>query len=248
MVLSPSCFAMETRGSARHSSRKKEYSAGREEGGLVLINYGNSSLVVDRLCDQARGQSTSIACFYFDWDARNEQLAIGVLGSLLKQMVSGMERIPEEVSQAFQGQRVAIGGRGPQLADIVKMLQSITSSQPTFLCIDGLDGSAGVQQLRVLGSLKQILDKSPATRIFLTGRLYIRDEVEKSLVGQVVSVPIAPTKSDIVEYLRARLGEDETQDAMDESLKVDILDKIPQNISEMCVGAMGIRTSLHIIG
>lgn len=159
-----------------------------------------------------------------------------------------MERVPEEISQAFQGQRMAIGGRGPQLADIVKMLQPITSLQPTFICIDGLDESAGVQQLSVLSSLKQILDKSPGTRIFLTGRFYIRDEVEKSLVGQVVSVPIAPNKTDIVGYLRARLGEDETQDAMDESLEFDILDKIPQRISEMCVGAMVIRTPLHMIG
>src|ERR1700761_515525 len=103
---------------------------------------------------------------------------------------------------------MAIGGRGPQLADIVKMLQSITSLQPTFICIDGLDESTGVQQLRLLGALKQILDKSPGTRIFLTGRFYIRDEIEKSLVGQVVSVPIAPNKTDIVGYLRARLGED----------------------------------------
>ena len=34
-----------------------------------------------------------------------EQSATSMLGSLVKQIVSGMERIPEEISSAFQEQR-----------------------------------------------------------------------------------------------------------------------------------------------
>jgi len=52
-----------------------------------------------------------------------------MLGSLLKQLVSGMEAIPEDIARAFQEEKKVIGGRGPQLTDIVKMLQTITSSQ-----------------------------------------------------------------------------------------------------------------------
>ena len=47
-----------------------------------------------------------------------------------------------------------------------------------------------------------------------------------------------PSKDDITEYIRVRLEEDETPDAMDESLAADILEKIPENMSEMYVGAM----------
>ena len=36
-----------------------------------------------------------------------------------------------------------------------------------------------------------------------------------------------------MEYLRLRLDEDETPDAMDESLEADILEKIPEKMSEM---------------
>jgi len=43
----------------------------------------------------------------------------------------------------------------------------------------------------------------------------------------------APKK--IIRYLRVKLSEEETQDAMDEGLEADILDKIPENISEMYV-------------
>ena len=98
----------------------------------MLTSSDISSLVVDTLCDQTRGQNTAVACFYFDFAARKEQSATSMLGSLLKQVVSGMERIPEEISQAFQEQKEVIGGRAPRLPDLVKMLQAVTSSKRTF--------------------------------------------------------------------------------------------------------------------
>ena len=110
----------------------------------MLTGHDFSSLVVDRLCDQAKGQRTAVACFYFDFAARKEQPATSMLGSLLKQVVGGMETIPEEISEAFQDQKKVIGGRAPQLPDIVKMLQSVTSSLRTFVCIDALDECAVV--------------------------------------------------------------------------------------------------------
>ena len=204
--------------------------------------------MVDSLCDQTRGQNVAITCFYFDFAARKEQSATSMLGSLLKQIVNGMERVPDEISRAFREQKKAIGGCGPQLVDIVKMLQAITSSQPTFICIDALDECTGVQRFRVLDSLKQVLEKSPTTRIFMTGRPHIRAEIEKRLAGRAISLSVGPSKGDITTYLHARLAEDETPDAMDESLEADILEKIPESISEMCVRAMIPRIPLRIIG
>jgi len=68
-------------------------------------------------------------------------------------MVTGMEMVPEGISKAFKQEKKVIGGRGPQLVDIVKMLQLTTSLEPTFMCIDGPDACTGVQLVRVLGSL-----------------------------------------------------------------------------------------------
>ena len=65
-----------------------------------------------------------------------------MLGSLLKQVVGRMAKVPEEISRVFQEQRKAIGGRGPRLPDMVKMLQTITSSLSTFVCINALDECA----------------------------------------------------------------------------------------------------------
>jgi len=238
-MLAQCCFAMEIQGSARPLLGNDDYSTRREGTEIVLTSHDDSSLVVDRLCDQTRGHNTAVTCFYFDFAARKEQSATNMLGSLLKQVVSGMERIPGEISKAFQDQKKAIGGCGPPLVDIVKMLQSITSSQPTSICIDALDECVGVQRVRVLDSLKQIIEKSPTTRIFITGRPHIRAEMEKRFAGRMRSLSIYPTRGDIIGYLRVKLGEDETPDAMDGVLEAEILEKIPQNISEMYVEAMG---------
>ena len=121
-------LAMEIRGSARRLSGNENYSPRRDRRVSMLTSHDNSSLVVDRLYDQVRGQNIAVTCFYFDFAARKEQSATSMLGSLVKQIVSGMERIPGGVSRAFQEQKKATNGSGPQLADLVKMLQDITSS------------------------------------------------------------------------------------------------------------------------
>ena len=72
-------------------------------------------------------------------------------------------------------------------------------------------------------------------------------EIERRLSGRVISVPVGASKEDIITYLRAELGEDETPDAMEDSLEADILEKIPENISELCVGAKMPQIPLCVI-
>ena len=199
----------------------------------MLTSRDDSSLVVDRLCERTRGQYLPVTCFYFDFAARKVQTATSMLGSLLKQMVSRTGGAPEDIWQALREQKDAISGRRPQLNDIVKILKLITSSQPTFMVIDALDECTTVQRFRLFDSLKEILEKSPGVRIFLTGRPHIRAEIETRLAGRVTSVSLGPARADIVQFLRVRLSEDETPDAMDESLEAEILEKVPGNISEM---------------
>jgi len=86
---------------------------------------------------------------------------------------------------------------------------------------------------KLLDSLKQILHKSPSTRIYLAGRLHIRDEVGKHLAGRVVAVSVTPTQDDIIRFLRAKLKQDTTPHEMDESLREDIIKNISEQVSEM---------------
>jgi len=237
-VIRRSCFATEVRGSGRHLSGNQNYPRRRQDRGSVLTGHHVSSLVVDRLSDKSRGQNTAVTCFYLDFAARKEQSVISILGSLLRQIVSGMEKVPEEITRVLEEQRLANAGRGPKLPDIVKMLQIITSSLRTFVCIDALDESTAANQVKLLNSLQEILETSPHTRIFIIARPHVRAAVEKRLPGRVISVSVEPSKSDITGYLRLRLDEDQTPEAMNESLEADILEKIPENMSEMYVWAM----------
>ena len=199
----------------------------------VLTSCDVSSLVIDSLCDRARGQDVAVACFYFDFASQKEQSATSVLGALLKQVVSGMKRVPEEITQAYEDQKTVIGGRSPQLADIVKMLQITSSKKRTFICIDALDECVPRNQVKLLDSLNQILRRSPGTRIFVTGRPQIQPEIGRRLAGKVASLSISPKSGDIISYIHTRLDEDTDPDAMDSSLEADILKKIPDDFSEM---------------
>ena len=127
----------------------------------MLTSRDVSSIVIDNLCNQTRGQNVTVACFYFDFAARNEQSPAGVLGSLLKQLVFGLEEIPEEVSEAYQERRNAIGGQGLQISDILRMLQITSSRKRAIICIDALDECATEHQIKVLDSLAQLLQQSP---------------------------------------------------------------------------------------
>jgi len=191
--------------------------------------------VIDSLCDQAGGQNVTVACFYFDFAAQKEQSSTSMLGALLKQLVVGLGEVPEEIVQAYEEQKNFIGGRRPQHTNIVKMLQTTSSKKRTFICIDALDECVPEHQARLLNSLNQILQKSPGTRIFVTGRPHIQPEIKRRLAGRVASLPISSKRDDIVRYLHSRLEEDTTPDAMNSSLEAEILKRIPEDVSEMCV-------------
>ena len=188
---------------------------------------------MDRLCDWARGQNAAVACFYLDFAAQKEQSPTDILSSLLKQVVGRLEEIPAKIVEVFRGEKGVIGGRKLELGKIVEMLQEISSSRRTFICIDALDECAAGYLGKLLNSLKEILHKSPNTKVFLAGRLRIRGEVEKTLVGRLVAVSATPTRDDIIQFLRARLREDTILDAMDRSLEEDIMESIPETVSQM---------------
>ena len=78
-------------------------------------------------------------------------------------------------------------------------------------------------------SFRQILEKAPNTRIFLTGRRYMPREVERHLDGGMAILSIKPSSDDIGEYIRMRLRQD-TLDAMDSGLEDEIIKGIAENI------------------
>ena len=238
-LITQSCFAMEIRESARLILGNNEEPRDNGRKGRALTSYNVSSLVIDTLCDQDGEQNATVICIYFDFAARNDQSPTVTMGALLKQVVGGLEEIPERISQAFQKEKKALGGRGPRLSDIVMMLQATSSKERTFICIDALDECVPEHRAKFLHSLEQILQKSPGTRIFVTGRPHIRPDITRRLSGRVTSLPIDTQRDDIIRYLHSRLEEDTMPEAMDSSLEAEIMKKIPEDVSEMYVETLG---------
>ena len=202
---------------------------------IVLTCSDTSSLVVDKLCDMARERNIVVSCFYVDFAAREEQSPTNILGSLLKQMADGLDMIPDEISRAFQDHKKVIGGRGLRVPEIVKLLQAFTSSRPTFICVDALDECVERHRPEILDSLRQILENSPNTRIFLTGRQHIRGEIDRHLSERAIVLSIKPSCDDIVGYVRMRLSKDASLDKMDSGLEDEIIKGITDNIPETYV-------------
>ena len=200
-----------------------------------LIGYDNSSLVIDKLCDEVGEEDSAVLCFYFDFAARNEQSPANMLGSLLRQLVSGLGKIPEAVAQDFQKQKKGIGGRGLQVSGILKMFQAITATKRIFICIDALDECVPEHRMIVLESLRQILQGSQNARLFITGRPQVRSEVEKRLDGAATFMSIQPTEDGVVKYLRDKLRSDTTPEIMSSTLEVEIIRTIPEMNSETYV-------------
>ena len=198
---------------------------------VLLIGCDNSSLVIDKLCDEAGEEDTAVLCFYFEFASRNEQSPVNMLGSLLRQLVSGLEKIPEAVIQDFRKQKKAIGGRGLQVSGILKMFQAITNTKLMFICIDALDECVPEHRMIVLESLRQILLGSPNARIFITGRPQVRSEMERRLDGAATVISIQPTEDGVVKYLRDRLRNDTTPEIMSSTLEVEIMKTIPEMTS-----------------
>ena len=201
----------------------------------LLTSCDPSSLVIDKLGDESIGKDTAVTCFYFDYAARKEQSPINMLGSLLKQLASRFEVIPDAIVQEFQDQKKVIGGRGLQISEILKMFRTIAAGVRTFICIDALDECAPEHRVLVLDSLGQILQGSPNTRIFMTGRQHVPCEIERRLGGAAVFMAIEPTEDDVLRFLGERLRNDTSPEIMNPTLESDILKRIPEASSETYV-------------
>jgi len=215
----------------RRSRSRKDTS--EVSGGILLkkrplIATYTSSLVIDSLCDQARKGDIAVAWLYCDYNTQQEQTAINMMGGILRRLV-GTE-IPDDIRKAFQE------GRRPLLADLKRMLRIAIALLPqVFICIDALDECLPKDLPALLGSLSDIVRESPRTRIFLTGRPHVNEVVRRYLT-MAVAIPITPNPGDIRNYVMTRLDRDDVPEAMDNSLRAEIVRIILEKMSNMCVG------------
>jgi len=194
------------------------------EGRIPLIARNISSIVIDALCDQAVEENIAVAGLYFDYVSRQEQADKQQHhdGAILKQLV-GRGGVPKDVREAFQKGKMEFGGRRPRLADLMGMLKIAIVSLPRFfICLDALDECLPKHLPELLKSLGDLIRECPKTRIFLTGRPHVGEDVQRNF-SKVVVVPTGSNAEDVRNYVEMSLNRDADLDAMNKDLRVDIV-------------------------
>ena len=201
---------------------------------MMLTSNKISSLVIDTLREQTRRQNTAVLALYCDYQAQKDQSAVNMIGCLLRQIALGGPRIPDEIKSAFDESRPG-GGQGLRLADMVKLfVKTISSIELVYMCVDAVDEVLPQHRSEFLRALRQVIQDAPNVRIFLTGRPYIRGELDKHLTKAYI-IHILADQEDITRYLSQKIDHDDDQnpDLMTEALRSDIMKTMLERCSEM---------------
>src|SRR5437879_8022766 len=153
---------------------------------LSLMSNNISSLVVDHLCDAPDEETIAVAGFYCDHRDQHNQTITNIMGAILKQLVVG-EKVLKHVKTAFNKAKIKAGGRGLRLPDMVAMLKQVVAMLPRgFICIDAVDECLPKHLPELLRALEDILQGSPRTRIFVTGRPHVEVEIKRRFTTAVI--------------------------------------------------------------
>ena len=164
-----------------------------------------------------------------------------MIGAILKQLV-GRGDIPDYVREAFQAAKRNFGGRGPELPDLMRMLKIAIASLPqVFICLDALDEFLPKHLSELLELLRDLVWESSTTRILLTGRPHVTEDIRRYF-AMVVVIPISPDGGDIRSYLEMKLNRDTEPEAMNGNLRADILRIMLEKTSDMYVRVSSIYT------
>ena len=201
---------------------------------MCITNQNISSLVIDRLSDGVYGDNISVAYLYCNFQTQKSQFTAHMLGSLLEQVIGGLEVVPVEIHHAFRKAKQGFDRRGLSVSEILKLLlAALRSLKRTFICIDALDECATESRPEFLRSLHSLVENSPNVRLFVTGRPHIQAELEEHHGRALQIIIFKPLKGDIRKYLEMKLQDDAFHEEMDGELKQDIIKVIPEMISEM---------------
>jgi len=201
----------------------------------MLTGNQISSLVIDTLSEQACEKNIAVVSLYCDYQAQKDQSAVNMIGSLLKQVALRAVGIVGEIKNAFDRSRQG-GGKSLRLPEMPELfIKTIASLERVCVCIDAIDELLPQHRSEFLWALRQIIQEAPNTRLFLTGRPYIRGELDKHLTKGACTIHIVPDQGDIARYLSQKIddGNGRDPDLITVNLKNDIIKKILEKTSEM---------------
>ena len=199
----------------------------------MLTSNKISSLVIDTLQKRTGGQNIAVVFLYCDYQAQKDQSAVNMIGGLIRQTALRGPRIPSEIISAFDESKIE-GGDSLQLPDMVKLFVKVAGSiQIVYICVDAVDEVLPQHRPEFLRALRQILQDAPNVRLFLTGRPYIRGELDKNLTKKAYAIHIVADQGDITRYISQKMEDDQDPGSMTEDLKNNIMKTMLEKTSGM---------------
>ena len=201
---------------------------------MLIINE-TSSLVIDSLREKTDGEDILVLFLYCDYQTQKDQSAVNMIGSLLSQIAFGATQIPSEIQRSFEVKQR--GRQALRLPDMSKLLVKAASSmERVYICFDAMDELLPENRSELLRTLRQMIRDAPNIRLFLTGRPYIRGELDKYLTKGAYIIPIVADQGDIATYVSRKMEDDEDDGdpgLMPEDLRHDIMKTMLEKASEM---------------
>ena len=164
---------------------------------------------------------------YCDYRDQSNQSIVHIVGSILHQLLNGADllQFPIELNQQLED--ITKKRSKPGLDDILNMVKCLLPQlKCAFVCIDGFDELEKNTRVRLFEVLKGLLGSNKIS-VFLTGRKHIQDEVRARLpVTRRSEIEIHASLEDIEKYVIQEINRDLDSEAMDQTLRRDILKKI----------------------
>jgi hypothetical protein len=175
--------------------------------------------VVEYLRKAIDGMNMALVFVYCDYQDQAIQTIISIMGSLATQLVSQARFIPWQVWKMHK----PIDVEAAQA--IIKLV--LEQFDHVYICFDALDELQPDVRRQLLEFLKTVSGTS--LRLFVTGRPNVESELDSSLAEKATSkIPIVANVEDMELYFAQRLSHDLHPEAMDETLRDQIKEKIIQ--------------------
>ena len=186
--------------------------------------YFHSSVAIENLYSQLpKYPDIGIACLYADHKDQTNQTLTHILGSFLHQFLTTAPRepIPNEVVQTLENIWYRGGKVGTE--DTLTLLRKrLDQLNRAFICIDAVDELEPKVRQQLLNTLKDLCTKN--TRLFLTGRGHVENEVQKCFQA-TQRMTLSASHQDIQLFVRQEI-KDNNSEAIDDVLAKEIEDAI----------------------
>ena len=195
---------------------------------FISLTAGRS-LVIDKL-KLVRGPRTGIAFFYCDYRDMESHTTANIIASLLKQLCSSLEVLPQSVSRLYS--ESDMGQNTPKVEELRKVFLDVCRIfQDVYVIIDAVDECDGSKQRPTLLKTLDIIQKE-AAKVFVTSRPY-SDDIRRAF-AQGPQIQINARTSDIRIYLEAKIHDNTAaEDIMDKRLMMEIVSVISEGASGM---------------